>query len=730
MINTFFRNVISQPALKSCFGIKVDGVELFPSSFSSNLEGERLHITLKYSNQVTEDIFIARNSWNSCTATRRLRNSGDKVLNLNEIFLRLEGITFGNDPKEDYFYHLENPRMYVRYCIGVDEDHFQLCRDSGYDPVAGNRWSDPGTIHKRVGRSPYQPFPAILLSNMKSDNGVVHGTLSQKVFYHCYELDHDDKGRNTFAIFSAFKAIDYRELAPGEMLTDEWYLGTTEEAGNIQKIFSDYSAVLRKKLQANYGKTGINRYSMVWGSWNDGIFRNIHADQLIKTAKYIKENFPTVEWMQIDDGYAAWAGKLERAHGLGMGYEGADGIDFAKFPEGMTAFYNKVREIGLRPAIWVGGLCPRETPVFQEHPEWFADYGVRIKHSSPLDVSKPEAREFMERALDVLLTEFGCEGMKHDFWSYAFEEGSPLLSGHKQSGYELRRWWLQSIRKRLAEDGYLQTGCDIVMNNPFLGEYFTNYRYGIDIGHGDWVNVKTTFLWGAACFATHTGDLFVPNSDSVGVFPGLTDDEALFCINFCLATGSMVEISGFLDTYDGNPRMKYLRKAVCCPNNGQEIFLAGLDYRTSDEAPDKFFFKGPFFSLERGNANLPLRTIGFFNLEDDAKKIAVSTQELELPAGKYLAWDIWAGKAVEFEDSFAVDTAAHGSALYSIIPVNGEIQLLDCDLKVTGAEKTANGLAVSFAFAGKAVVNYFDGKEIKSVEFESAAPGDVLILEK
>ena len=27
MINTFFRNVISQPALKCCFGVKVDGVE-------------------------------------------------------------------------------------------------------------------------------------------------------------------------------------------------------------------------------------------------------------------------------------------------------------------------------------------------------------------------------------------------------------------------------------------------------------------------------------------------------------------------------------------------------------------------------------------------------------------------------------------------------------------------------------------------------------------------------
>ncbi|MBR2911179.1 MAG: hypothetical protein IKC05_06180, partial [Lentisphaeria bacterium] len=117
MINTFFRNVIGQPGLRCYFGIKVDGVELTPSSFSSNIEGERLHISLKYSNQVTEEIFIVRNAWNSCTAVRRLRNGGDKILNLNEISCKFSGITFGNDPQDDYFYHLENPRMYARYCI-------------------------------------------------------------------------------------------------------------------------------------------------------------------------------------------------------------------------------------------------------------------------------------------------------------------------------------------------------------------------------------------------------------------------------------------------------------------------------------------------------------------------------------------------------------------------------------------------------------------------------------
>ena len=729
MTDNFFRTILNQAAVTCSFGIRIDDVEILPVKAEAKENGPRLHLALEYANGVAEDIFLVRSAWNACTAVRRVRNDSSKTLHLNELFCRFPGITFGGERADDYFYHLENPRMYVRYCIGIDEDRFQLCRDSGYDPVAGNRWSDPGTIHKRVGRSPYQPFPAILVSNKKSSAGIVHGTLSQKVFYHCYELDHTADGRIQFAVYSAFKAMSYRDFKPGEILTDEWYLGTTDEAGNIEKIFDGYTAVLRRKLQANYGRSDINRHSMVWGSWNDGIFRDISAERLLRTAKYIKEHFPTVEWMQIDDGYAVEAGKNKIAHGLGMAFEGADGVDKAKFPQGMTDFYNKVREAGLRPAIWIGGLCPKVMPIYKTHPEWFCNYDVRVPNQAPLDVSKPEVREYMQKALDMLLVEFGCEGMKHDFWSYVFEESNPLLSGHEKSGYEYRRWWLEALRRRLPGDGYLQTGCDIVMNNPFLGEYFTNYRYGIDIGSGKWENVKTSFLWGAACFATHTGDLFVPNSDSVGVFPGLTDDEALFCINYCLVTGSMVEISGYLDTYDGNPRMKYLRKAVCCPNNGQEVFLAGLDYRATDKAPEMFFFKGPFFSLLRGEKNLPLRTLGLFNLEDEDRTLDVTLDELDLPAGKYLAWDVWKGTASPFDGRFSSPIPAHGSALYSIVALDGGIRLLDSDLKISGVEMTPDGLRVTFAFAGKALLNYWDGQELRRLEFDSAAPGDAVVLE-
>ena len=156
--------------------------------------------------------------------------------------------------------------------------------------------------------------------------------------------------------------------------------------------------------------------------------------------------------------------------------------------------------------------------------------------------------------------------------------------------------------------------------------------------------------------------------------------------------------------------------------------MAGLDYRSTNKAPEKFFFKGPFFSLLRDKEHLPLRTLGFFNLDDEAKELAVTTGDLHLAPGKYLAWNVWENTAVEFNDTLSAPIPAHGSALFSIVPRNGKIQLLDADLKVADVAETADGLLVSFAFAGKAVITYFDGSAVKTVEFASAAPGDGIIL--
>lgn len=713
----FLCSKLAQPQLSCCFGLIIDHVRREAEIAIRGESGDTLQLLLDYGDGLFEDLFFtAHGEKCAVTAVRRLHHHGNSILHLNELYCDFEAIDFsGGKSSDDYFYHLENPRIYERFCIPVDEDRTGAqISDTEFDPLAGNRWADPGTIHERIGRSPYQPFPAILLSNMTSVYGLVHGTLSQNVFYHCYETGHNETGLY-LKVISAFKAIDYREIHPGEILVDEWYFEETREADKIEHFFDGYTAELRRKLPANYGATEINRHSLVWGSWNDGNHRNINSEQLLKTAQYLKETFPTVKWIQIDDGYSNEACRLNIAHGLGMPYEGKDGIDYSRFPEGMKVFFDAIRRIGLRPAIWIGGLCPKATRIYREKPEWFCNYDHRVTASAPLDISQPEVWKYMLDALDMLLMEFGCEGMKHDFWSYVFEESMPLFANHCYSGYEYRRNWLVEIRKRLSSDGYLQTGCDIVMGNPFLGEYFTNYRYGIDIGSGNWDCVKTSFLWGSACFATHTGDLFVPNSDSVGLFPGLTDNEALFCINYCLVTGSMVEIAGNLDLHVGEPRMEILQKAVCCPDNGHNVYFANFDYRAGHHAPDCFYFKGTIFSLLRDNPLLPIRTLAFFNLNDIALDRSVMPIDLGLTDGEYLAYDIWADEYIEFSERLETNLALHGSRLFAIVPRN-QFAVLDANIKLDAVSCENHIFSLKFAHPGKLRLRLWNGTRIIVLE--------------
>lgn len=686
--------------------IVVNEKRIEPKKFSQICNDEIIHLRYTYDETTHDDFYICKKG--SAYTCKRYFCSTEKNLQLNELGIDFAEIYFNKNPAKDYFYHNENPRIYEKMGILIDYDRVTggNAPDTGFDEEAGNRWADPGVVHERIGRSPYQPFPAILLSNYETKNGLVHGTLSQKLFYHNYLVKHKNE-QVILSLFSSFKAIKYLDYKAGRVLIDEWYLGSTDKADDLEEIFASYVKELRKHLPPLYGATKINRDNMVWGSWNDGITRNISDEMILKEAVFLKKNFPMVRWIQVDDGYAV---HTPPAHGLGMPYEGEAGVDSKKFPEGMRAYSDKIRKIGLRPATWIGGFCPKKTPIYQEKPEWFFDYDYRTPASAPLDLSLTEVREYVVSALDVFFGKYAFEGMKHDFWSYAFEDSHDLLKNKEKSGYELRSWWLQEIRKRIPNDAYLQTGCDIVMGNPFLAEYFTNYRYGIDIGGGNWDYVKTNFLWGIACFATHTSDLFVANSDSVGLFPGLNDTEAMFCLNYCLVTHSMVEIAGKLsEAKEDCPRLKALKKACCNPNNGQEIFLAKYNYRdNANLIPRILYFKTAHFSTIENNESLPLRSIGLFNVEDKEIEIEFEAQDLGLPEGNYLLTNVWTTETSDFAAKIKVRLPARGSMLLAVNKNKAE-QFLDANLKI---EEYKENTAI-ITYGGEA--EFFFSSEVKKI---------------
>lgn len=686
---------------KIVFSLILDGEELRPD-YTVTREDSRICLHFKderFSDEITV-LFLD----DGVRVDRKFTNLGDAPVPLNGLKATIFDIDFGGNKRDDYFYHAENPRIYETFTFPVDYKRTSAdAADSSFDVVANNRWADPGVISEYIGASPYQPFPAILISNYKKKEGVVHGTLCQDFFYHCYLLSHDSPDGGVKAeIFSRFKDTAYVNAAKGKVYVDKWYLGETSDADDIEKIFTGYCRELRKVLVNNNGSKDINRHDLVWGTWNDGLFRDVSEELVLQEARAVKEYFPAVKWIQLDDGYAVYD---KHAHGLGVPFE-KEGVDKKKFPSGLKSLADKIRKIGLRPAVWVGGFCPVETEIYRTHPEWFIDYRKRIDTSQPLDVSQPEVREYMLYAMRTYIKEYGFEGIKHDFWSYGFEDSDDLYSVKEYSGYELRKWWTGEIRKMLGEEGYFQTGCDIVQGNPFLGENFTNYRYGIDIGAGAWDTMKTVLLWGSACFATHTGDLIVPNSDAFGLFKDLPDNVFDFWNNYLIITRSAVELSGrfSLEENRKSPRFKILQKATCNPNNGQDVYFIGFDYRKSGRVvPEIMYIKTAHFSVESDNELLPLATVALFNSDEEEKTYTLSLSDMKLKEGEYVLTDVWTGESFVSDGSVQITLKPHYSKLLSVNK-NVPVTVYDSNAKISGATLQGDALRLTLSNAKSAEI--------------------------
>ncbi|MBR1867695.1 MAG: alpha-galactosidase [Clostridia bacterium] len=598
--------------------------------------------------------------------TRKVKNPNSETLPFYGLKAELSGLYFGGEAKDDYYFANENARLFCNMTIPVDYNRLDDdCEENKiFSLPVSRKWNDPEVQEGKICSSPYQPFPAILLSNYSSKEGVVIGTLCQDVFYHSYEVGHKADGKAFVTVFSLFKDIAYREVAPGEELCDVFYIGETLFADNINKIFDNYVSELRKVLKNNIGKRQTNRHSLVWDSWNDGIYRDVSQSMLLNEAKAVKKYFPTVEWFQLDDGYSAYCEEdvdLD-AHGLGVVYEGEDGIDKNKFPDGLKGYTDKIKELGLKPAVWIGGFCPVKTKIYREKPEWFIDYTFRIDWTQPLDVSLPEVREYMSNAIKTFTLKYGFEGIKHDFWSYAFEDRHDLLKNKDRSGYEYREWWQNEMRSALPEYGYLETGCDISMGNPFLGKYFNNYRFGLDVGAGKWENVKTTMFWSVAVLSPHTGDLYVPNSDSVGILANLSDDDFKFVVNWQIITRSLVEISGrFSKIAEDDPRLKILRRAVQYLNNGEKVYFVNYDYRRKGEVlPEIIYIDSSFDSDDKGFV-----TVALFNGEDFLKRIEFKLSDVGLEEGSKQVESVWEN-ITEEKSEFVFDLKPHQSILLKI----------------------------------------------------------------
>ena len=107
----------------------------------------------------------------------------------------------------------------------------------------------------------------------------------------------------------------------------------------------------------------------IWGSWNFGPMQHVTQEYVLRQLPVLKERFPSVKFVQIDDGYERPYPSGQRAQ-IDLLYGKGGSYDPVKFPGGPRELVKQIKAHGLRPATWLGFWAAGTSPMMQEHPDW------------------------------------------------------------------------------------------------------------------------------------------------------------------------------------------------------------------------------------------------------------------------------------------------------------------------------------------------------------------------
>lgn len=235
---------------------------------------------------------------------------------------------------------------------------------------------------------------------------------------------------------------EYAAPAPAE---PEWFLAFGPE----QTVFQDYAGLLAQR----FGVRGQSAPGRVWCSWYS-LFRQISEQNLLEILPGLK-GLP-FEVFQVDDGWQVSLGDWQPND---------------KFPSGMAALAENIRQAGFIPGLWLAPLAvqPKST-VFQEHPEWL----LRDAQGNPvaaghnwgdvfygLDVTRPGVQKWLAERMQQV-RQWGFDYLKLDF---LYTAALPGVRYQKIAGEAAYRKSLEIMRQAAGEQAYILTcGAPILAN--------------------------------------------------------------------------------------------------------------------------------------------------------------------------------------------------------------------------------------------------------------------------
>ncbi|MDA0991084.1 MAG: alpha-galactosidase, partial [Verrucomicrobia bacterium] len=358
--------------------------------------------------------------------------------------------------------------------------------------------------------------------------------------------------------------------------------------GGIEDALDHYYKLLRRRHHF-YGENSVLREEIVWGSWNYNSRPKGHGDinhkHIIEQARGLKKLHPRAQWVMIDAGYQIQNPRMaESCDFICLEIFDPDAPtphDPTRFPKGMAHTAAEIQRAGRKPAIWCSPRTHNYGWVSKRTPEWLVRFkGGRtmLNNQAYLDYSIPEVRDYTRRAWETIFCEWGYDGLKLDFWTTAFETPGLQFRNKDKTAIELRNMFMQDVRDFVPSGGYFLTCCTVNAGNPFFGLYADASRMGTDLGDGLWSQVMLGATWVSAASAFYRNACLLPDPDTIGWCPHLTEDENRLWATAALMVGGMCEIGG--DMVRLTPPQRTFMRAVCdfhgpaevCRNN---LFTGG-----------------------------------------------------------------------------------------------------------------------------------------------------------
>lgn len=169
---------------------------------------------------------------------------------------------------------------------------------------------------------------------------------------------------------------------------------------------------------------------IVVNSWEASYF-DLQEEALLALAQTAKDL--GVEMFVLDDG---WFGQRnDTSSSLGDWF-----VNPEKFPNGLSSFIERIKDIGLDFGIWLEPeMISEDSDLYREHPNWCVEVPGRLKSYSRgqwvLDLANFDVQEYLIETLTELFNDYTFDYVKWDWNRSITETGSPTLSALQQKEF-------------------------------------------------------------------------------------------------------------------------------------------------------------------------------------------------------------------------------------------------------------------------------------------------------